>query len=98
MFNDDRDPFVRIAPALASVLLAIVISLPLAALLGSVLGAEYRTRALIYLGLVAWLVIGAVTLFVATVQAARGPVSVRRVLMWTVSIWIWPLLIRRRSR
>jgi putative Ca2+/H+ antiporter (TMEM165/GDT1 family) len=99
MSDDPRDPFERIAPALASVLLAIVISLPLAALVGTAIGAEYRTRALVYLALVAWLVTGAVALFVATVQSAHGPVTPRRVLLWTASIWIWPLLLlRRRSR
>ncbi|HUN90850.1 MAG TPA: hypothetical protein VMU33_02255 [Burkholderiaceae bacterium] len=98
MPGDDRDPLEGLLPALASVLLALLVSMPLAAFVGAALGADYQARALIYLALLGWVVTGAVILFVVTVRAERQPLSLRRVLVWTASIWIWPLLLAARRR
>ena len=74
-------------PALAKVLLK-----------KKILGISYETRSLIYVALLAWCCTGAIVLFIATLRAKRQPVSLRRVLVWTASIWVWPLLLWRTQR
>jgi membrane protease YdiL (CAAX protease family) len=98
MSGGDRDPIESAVPALASALLAVIISMPIAAMLGNLLGISYETRSLIYVALIAWCCTGAIVLFIATLRAKRQPVSLRRVLVWTASIWVWPLLLWRKQR
>jgi membrane protease YdiL (CAAX protease family) len=98
MSGRDRDPIESAVPALASALLAVIISMPIAAMIGNALGVSYESRSLIYVALIAWCCTGAIVLFLATLRAPRQPVSLQRVLIWTASIWIWPLLLWRRAR
>jgi hypothetical protein len=81
---------------LVAVLLAFVLSVLLAALIASQVPGNYSARAYAYLGLVAWVLVGSVLLFRATVHAASGPFTVRGLAMWMISIWLWPLLLVRR--
>ena len=95
----DPDPIERAVPALASALLAVVVSMPIAALIGGLIGIDYQTRAVIYVALLGWVVCGAIVLFIGTLRAPRQPLSLRLVLVWTASIWVWPLLwFGRRKR
>jgi len=89
----------RHAPALVGVLLAVVLSTLIAALAGGLAPGDYETRALVYTVLVIWILVGAVVVFLRTAAAERRPLSVRRIGLWTASIWIWPLLMTgRRGR
>ena len=96
--NHGRDPLERLGPALAGVLLAVMASLLIAAFVGAAIGSDYETRSGIYLALVAWTVTGGVALFVATSRAEHGPLTVRSVLLWTASLWIWPVLLLLHHR
>ncbi len=91
-----RDSLERMGGVLVAVLLAFVLSVLLAALIASQVPGNYSARANAYLGLVAWILVGSVLLFRATVQAASGRFTVRGLAMWMISIWLWPLLLVRR--
>jgi len=81
---------------LVAVLLSFVLSVLLAALIASQVPGNYSVRAYAYLGFVAWILVGSVLLFRVTVRAASGPFTVRVLVMWMISIWLWPLLVVRR--
>lgn len=96
-----RDPLARAGGLMLAVVLAFIVSVFAAALLASQLPGGYRARALGYLALVLWVLSGSVLLFRATyVRGEPGPFRIARVAAWTVSIWLWPLLLlgRRRDR
>lgn len=79
-------------PALIGAALAVIASIPVAALVAARIGGDYDTRAMIYSGFVLWTVAGAVVVFMRTHQAERGGVSLARVAKWMASIWLWPLI------
>ena len=87
-----RDPLGRHGAALAAAALAVVLSVFAAALLAAQMPGDYRARALAYLGLVVWVLVGAVVLFVRTAGREQTPFAPRTVALWVVSIWLWPLL------
>jgi len=92
------DPLGRLGGSLVALLLAVFLSVLLAAWLGSLVPGSYRTRAVAYLLVLAWVLIGAALLFRATVAGESGPFTVRRLAKWMISIWVWPLLLMRRRR
>lgn len=94
----DHDPLWRLRHALAGVGLALLASVPLAALigrgLGDLLGGQYGTRVALYVALLAYVLVGAVALFVRVAQHETQALSFGRVLRWLASLWLWPLLLR----
>jgi hypothetical protein len=91
------DPLTRYGKPLAAVLISVALSVFIAALIGGSLPFEYMGRALTYLVLVLYIIIGAFVVFrlVAEGEQELTPASV---LKWTVSLWLWPLLALRRRR
>jgi hypothetical protein len=94
--NDD--PVTRYGPPLAGVILAVVVSILVAAMVAGQVGATYEERALVYAGFVLWVVLGAAVVFILAHRGEAGRLSITRVLLWAASIWLWPvfLLLRRR--
>jgi hypothetical protein len=88
---DENDPLVRYGAPLAAVLLAVVLSVMVAALLAGQLGGEYGDRALAYTGLVLWVLVGAVVMFILAHRSEGGRLSAGRILLWTATIWLWPV-------
>ncbi len=78
--------------ALLGAALAVVLSVPVAAVVAAQLGDDYNTRSLVYAGFVTWVVTGAVVVFLRTRAGESGPMTAARVLKWTASIWLWPLI------
>lgn len=90
------DPLWRLRHALAGLGLALLLSVPLAALAGSGLGTlfgdGYGARVAIYSLLLLHVIVGAAVLFVKVAQHETRPVSAGRVARWLASLWLWPLL------
>lgn len=93
---DDPDP--SLSPAMAGAALAVIISVPLAATVAGHLDADYDTRAWVYTAFLLWVLAGAVVVFALTHEGERGRLSLGRVLTWTASVWLWPLLALRPRR
>lgn len=93
----DNDPLWKLRHALAGVGLALLLSVPAAALLGRWLGdlagGTYGWRAGVYTVLLLHVVVGAGVLFARVARHETRPVSVPRVLRWFASLWLWPLLL-----
>src|SRR4029450_11523160 len=94
----DEDPLLKLIPPLAGVVIAVVLSILLAAMVAGQIGDDYSTRGWIYTAAVMWVVIGAVVVFMLAHRGEAHRLSLRRVLLWTVSIWLWPLIAMRASR
>lgn len=88
---DDNDPLIRYGAPLAAVLIAVVVSVMVAAMLAGQLEGDYSTRALVYTGLVLWVLVGAVVMFILAHRSEGGRLSPGRVLLWTATIWMWPV-------
>lgn len=97
-----QDPLWKLRHALLGVGLAVVLSVPAAALLarwlGDLVADRYSLRVAIYGGLLAYVLAGAGVLFAKLARHETRPVSVRRVALWFASLWSWPLLLGRRGR
>lgn len=98
----ENDPLWKLRHALAGVGLALLFSVPLAALLGSALGdalgGTYGWRAGSYAVLLLHVLAGAVVLFIKVARHETRPLSLPRVGIWIVSLWLWPLLVWARRR
>jgi hypothetical protein len=90
-----QDPLTRYGKPLAAVLLAVALSLFIAAFIGGSLPLEYTGRALAYLGLVLYVIVGAFVVF-RLVAEGEQTLTPARLLKWTLSLWLWPLLALRR--
>lgn len=92
-----NDPLWKLRHALAGVALALLLAVFAAALAGSVLGdalgGGYGLRAGIYAALLIYVVVGAGVLFAKLARHETRPLSLRRVLLWFVSLWVWPALL-----
>jgi peptidoglycan/LPS O-acetylase OafA/YrhL len=88
---EDDDPLVRYGAPLAAVLLAVVLSIMVAAMAAAQFEGGYDTRAAIYTGLVLWVLAGAAVMFILAHRSEGGRLSPGRVLLWTATIWLWPL-------
>jgi len=91
------DPLARYGKPLAAVLIAVALSVVIAALIGGSLPFEYTGRAVAYLVLVLYVIVGAFVVFRLVAEGEQS-LTPARLLKWTVSLWVWPLLaLRRRS-
>lgn len=86
-----RTPGLRIG-ALISASLSVLLSLVVAAFVGSSVGDDYETRAFVYVSLLLWSVVGACVLLYLT-RNAESRFSWGKLLLWTVSCWLWPLMV-----
>jgi hypothetical protein len=89
----DNDPLTKYGRPLAGVLIAVVISVLIAAVIGGSMPLDYGGRAWVYTGLVLYILAGGFVLFRLTAGAEQGPLSAGRVLKWTASLWVWPLFL-----
>jgi hypothetical protein len=100
MTPGENDPLWRLRHALAGVGLALLLSVPLAAVLGRVVGDwfadSYGLRVGIYSALLLYVLVGAGVLFVKVAQHETRPLSARRVGLWLISLWLWPALLASR--
>ena len=75
---------------LAGSCLAVIASVPVTAWLGSQFGDTYSMRVAIYGGLLLWVVVGAVIIFLiprgSAVRLTPGKIG-----LWFVSTWLWPI-------
>jgi len=93
----ENDPLWKLRHALAGVALALALSVPLAALLGSwggaLLGDSYGQRVAVYTALLLYVVVGAGVLFAKVAKHETRPLSAGRVVLWLLSLWLWPALL-----
>ena len=95
-----EDPLQRYGPPLAAVVMAVILSIMLAAMLAGQFPGDYEARALVYTGCVLWVLLGAAVMFILVYRSEASRLSIARVLLWTASIWLWPvfLLLRRPNK
>jgi hypothetical protein len=93
MSDPDDDPLLKYGSPLAGVLIAIIVSMMLAATVAGQLEGDYRTRAIVYTAAVLWVLAGGAVMFLLAYRGESGRLSVGRVLLWTISIWLWPLFL-----
>lgn len=94
----EDDPLTRYGPPLASVIIAVVLSVLASAVVAGQIEGDYQQRALVYAGFVLWVLLGAAVVFVLAHQGEAGRFSIARVLLWSASIWLWPLFVLLRRR
>ncbi len=98
----DNDPLWKLRHALAGLSLALLVSVLLAAGLGSfvgdLFGDSYGRRVAIYSALLLYVVAGAVVLFIKVAQHETRPLDAGRLALWTASLWTWPLLLIGRRQ
>lgn len=97
-----NDPLWTLRHALAGVAIALALSVPIAALVGAVvgdwLGHSYGWRAALYGLLLVYVVAGTAVLFVKVARHEKRPLSVKRVGLWLASLWLWPALLLFAAR
>lgn len=102
MTPGENDPLWRLRHALAGVGVALLLSVPMAALLGSVIGdvagGTYGARVTVYALLLLYVVVGAGVLFVRVAQHETRPLTLQRAGLWLASLWLWPALLASRRR
>jgi hypothetical protein len=97
---DDQDPLWKLRHALAGLTIALLLSVFVAAFagrlvgdaIGGAAGGDYGVRVAIYVALLAYVIAGAVVMFLRVARHETRPLSMRRVLVWFASLWLWPLL------
>ena len=97
----DNDPLWKLRHALAGVGLALLLSVPIAALIGAWVGdavgdeagGSYGMRVTIYSLLLIYVVVGAVVLFTKVARHEQQALGAGRLLKWLASLWLWPLLL-----
>jgi hypothetical protein len=96
-----QDPLWKLRHALAGVAIALLLSVLVAALLGAALGdviaGTYGARVAVYGALLLYVVVGAAVLFAKVAQHETRPLSPGRVGLWFASLWLWPVLLARRT-
>ena len=97
-----EDPLWKMRHALTGVGLALLLSVFAAAFagaaLGDLIGGDYGTRVAVYGGLLLYVVVGAVVLFIKVAQHETRPVSFSRIATWFASLWLWPALLLATKR
>ncbi len=97
MNSNDNDPLWKLRHALAGVGLALLLSVPVAALLGAGLGdafgGGYGARVTVYSLLLIYVVAGAAVLFTKVARHETQALSAGRLVKWLASLWLWPLLL-----
>jgi hypothetical protein len=96
------DPLWRLRHALLGVGLALLLSVLFSALAGRWLGDfiadSYALRVAIYAGLLLYVLVGAGLLLARVARHETRPLDAGRLLLWLLSLWLWPaLLLRRRD-
>lgn len=91
-----NDPLARYGRPLAAVLLAVAASLFIAAMIGGLMPFDYTGRALTYLALLLYVIVGGVVIFRKVAAAEQQPLTPARLAKWIVTLWVWPLLLARR--
>ena len=66
--------------------------------IGDAIADSYGLRAGLYSGLLLYVVVGAVLLFVRVAQHETRPLTAGRVGMWLASLWLWPVLLLWKRR
>jgi hypothetical protein len=92
------DPFLKIARPLAGVLIAVVVSMLIAAMIGGALPLDYNGRAWVYTGLLCYVIAGAVVVFKLASGGETQPLTAARIVKWTLSLWAWPALLLASRR
>jgi uncharacterized membrane protein YeaQ/YmgE (transglycosylase-associated protein family) len=98
-----EDPLWKLRHALLGVGVAVLLSVPLAALIGAFvgdwIGGTYAWRAGLYSVLLLYVVVGAGVLFAKVARHETRPLSGGRVALWLASLWLWPgLLLAARGK
>lgn len=98
----EDDPLWRLRHALLGLTLALALSVPLAAWIGATLAdlfaGSYGARVAVYALLLVHVVAGAVVLFIKVAQHETRPLTLQRLLLWLLSLWLWPALLLSRKR
>jgi hypothetical protein len=94
--SQDNDPLLKYGRSLAGALIAVVISVLIAAIVGGSMPLDYSGRAWVYTGLVLYIAAGGFVVFRLVAGAEQAGLSATRVLKWTASLWIWPLFVLLR--
>jgi MFS family permease len=93
----DNDPLWKLRHALTGLALALFVSVFIAAMAGSWLADlfadSYGLRVAVYGGLLLYVVIGAVVLFMRVARHETRPLSASRLVLWLASLWLWPALL-----
>lgn len=99
---NDNDPLWALRHALVGLAVSLLLSVPIAALLGrwigDLFGDDYGTRVAVYGALLLYVLIGAVVLFVRVGQHERKPLRPGRLALWLLSLWAWPALFALARR
>ena len=99
----EEDPLWKLRHALVGLGLALLLSIPIAAglgvLVGGWLGDTYAARAGVYAVMLVYVVAGAVVLFTKVARHETRPLGPKRLALWLASLWMWPaLLLAGRGR
>lgn len=77
-------------PGLVGATLAVIVSVPVTAYLGSLFGNTYNMRVAIYGGLLLWVILGAVSIVYITRKSSK-PLTASSLVLWFISTWLWPI-------
>jgi len=93
-----NDPLLKIARPLAGVLIAVVLSMLIAAMIGGAMPLDYSGRAWVYTGFMCYVIAGAVVVFKLAAGGETQALTPARILKWTLSLWVWPALLLGQRR
>ncbi len=79
--------------ALIGACCAIGTSVPVSAYLAAFIGDSYQVRVIVYGLILLWVISGAITIFFKTYRAETRGISIRFIVLWFFSVWLWPLLL-----
>ena len=79
--------------ALIGACCAIALSVPVSAYLAAFLGDTYKVRVMVYGVILLWVICGAISIFFKTYKNETKKLSLRFIILWFFSVWLWPLLL-----
>lgn len=79
--------------ALIGACCAIGTSVPISAYLAAFIGDTYFVRVIVYGLILLWVISGAITIFFKTYRSETKKLSLRFMILWFLSVWLWPLLL-----
>lgn len=79
--------------ALVGACCAIGTSVPVSAYIAALIGDTYLVRVIVYGLILLWVICGAITIFFKTYKAETKKLSLRFIMLWFLSVWLWPLLL-----
>lgn len=88
--NDESSFF---GNALIGACCAIATSVPVSAYIAAFLGDTYLVRVIVYGLTLLWVICGAIAIFFKTYKVERKKLSIKFMLLWFISVWLWPLLL-----